>query len=129
MKYLVDTCTLLWYFQASEKLPENITKIFFDEPNENLYVSIISIYEVAIKYSIGKLDFSGGVKELIRKIQDVGLSIIEIKKEYAEILENLPFIHKEPFDRMIIATAKYENMTILTADTKIHQYDVKTLWK
>jgi PIN domain nuclease of toxin-antitoxin system len=129
MKYLLDTCTLLWHLQASDKQPENIKNLLFNEPKRNLYVSVISIYEVAIKYSIGKLDFSGGVKELIRKIHQGKISIIEIKKEYAEIFENLPFIHKEPFDRMIIATAKYENMTILTADTKIHQYDVKTLWR
>jgi PIN domain nuclease of toxin-antitoxin system len=128
MKYLLDTCTVIWFMSYPEKLPPQIDKIISTE-KKNIYVSAITAVEIAIKLSNGKLDISVDTVGFLEYIRKAKFNIIDFKAPYAEILEKLPFIHKEPFDRMIIATAKYENMTILTADTKIHQYDVKTLWQ
>jgi PIN domain nuclease of toxin-antitoxin system len=92
------------------------------------YVSIASIWEFAIKYGMGKIQFDGGLRHLWDLITQYNFTILPITKPYLAVMIELPFIHRDPFDRMLIATAKAENMSILTADENIHKYDVASVW-
>ena len=128
MKILIDTHVALWLFNDYEKLSRRALDCLRDGTNE-LYVSTASVWEVAIKNSLGKLpEFSGGSKRFFRAIQDNPIQLIGIKPVYIEEIEALPYIHRDPFDRMIIATALCEGMVILTADKSIQKYDVPWTW-
>jgi len=97
--------------------------------DRSLHNSVASAWEVAIKYSLGKLpEFSGGVKRFLQAIHENPIEIVGVASEYVEKVEELPYIHRDPFDRIIIATALCEDMTILTADENIKKYDVKRIW-
>jgi len=128
MKILIDTHVALWLFNGYENLSQVAADCLRDEENE-LYISIASAWEVAIKHSLGKLpEFNGGVKRFFRAIHDNPIQIVGINSDYVEKVEELPYIHRDPFDRIIIATALREEMVILTVDENIQKYDVKYKW-
>jgi len=128
MKILIDTHVALWLFNDYEKLSRIASDCLRDEENE-LYISIASAWEVAIKHSLGKLpEFSGGARRFLHAIYDNPIQVIGINPEYVEEIENLPYIHRDPFDRIIIATALCEGMVILTADENVQKYDVNFRW-
>jgi len=128
MKILVDTHVALWLFNDYENLSQTASDCLRDEKNE-LYISIASAWEVAIKYGLGKLlEFNGGVKRFLHAIQDNPIQIIGIHSEYVKRVEELLYVHRDPFDRIIIATALCEEMVILTADENIQKYDVSWVW-
>ena len=84
---------------------------------------------MAIKYGLGKLPgFNGGVKRFLNAIHDNPIQIIGVEPEYVKRVEELPYVHRDPFDRIIIATALCEEMVILTADENIQKYDVPWIW-
>ena len=128
MKLLIDTHAALWLFNEHENLPIAVRKHLLDEGNE-LYISIASAWEIAIKHSLGKLsEFSGGVKRFLFAVGEYPIELISLLPQYVETVEELPYIHRDPFDRIIIATAICENMTIATSDKNILKYDVKCVW-
>ena len=128
MKILIDTHTALWLFNDYENLSQAAIDCLRDEENE-LYISIASAWEVAIKCSLGKLsDFKGGVRRFLYAIHDKPIEIIGVMPKHVEKVEELPYIHRDPFDRLIISTALCEDMIILTADENIHKYDVGCSW-
>jgi PIN domain nuclease of toxin-antitoxin system len=122
VRYLLDTHVALWLFEGNEKLSQNARNIIFDTDNE-IYVSIISAWEVAIKVSIDKLDFEGGSKAFLNAIEANNIDLLGVDGEYIKAVEKLPFIHRDPFDRLIIASALVENFTIITDDDNIKKYD------
>ena len=127
MKVLLDTHAVLWWVNEHEKLSNEAKSILLGDTNI-LYLSIVSAWEIAIKTSLGKLtDFEGGVKEFLTVVTDMPVHILPVEPYYIETVERLPFIHRDPFDRMIVATAIAEHMTILTSDENIHKYDVLTV--
>ena len=94
-----------------------------------LYISIVSTWEIAIKVSIGKLlGLKGGVRTFLAKLDEMPVELLPVMPSHVEMVEALPFIHRDPFDRLLVATAKVEGMTILTADENIHKYDVSFAW-
>ena len=128
MKLLLDTHAALWLINEYEKLSSKVASMLTDEANE-LYISIISAWEIAIKASIGKLsEFDGGSKAFLAQIDNMPINIITVLPEHIGIVETLPFHHRDPFDRLIIATAKAESMAILTSDENIQKYDVSCIW-
>ena len=128
MKLLLDTHVMLWWVNEYEKLSAKAKSMLLNNDNI-LYLSIVSAWEIAIKTSLGKLaDFEGGVKKFLDMADYLPIHILPVKPHYIEIVEALPFIHRDPFDRMIIATASVEGMTILTVDDNIHSYDVLAEW-
>ena len=127
MRYLIDTHTALWLFEGNEKLPQNIRDIICDFENE-IYVSIVSAWEVAIKVSLNKLEFDGGVDMFFSAIKDNNIDLLGVKDNYVKKVEKLTYIHKDPFDRLIVSTALCEDLTIITIDENIQRYDVKWLW-
>jgi len=124
MKFLLDTHTLIWYFENDGKLSQMSEKAI-DDPGNIIYVSTATLWEIAIKIGIGKLDVN--FDSLLKSLEVSEFVVVQTKNEYLQNLINLPKIHKDPFDRLLIATAKTENMTLITSDEDICKYDVECL--
>ena len=128
MKYLLDTHAFLWYFEDSDKLSETAAAVIENAAMQK-FVSVASLWEFAIKNSMGKLDFENGLGNLWEMILQNRFVIISITQSHLlNVTASLPFIHRDPFDRLLVATAKIEGMTILTADENIRKYDVLSEW-
>jgi len=127
MKYILDTHVVLWFAEYSRKLSDRAYGAILDA-KASAYVSMASAWEVAIKLNTGKLDLDGGVSEFFRMIDVNGFTMLAIEREHLVQMEILPDHHKDPFDRMIIATAMVEEMTLITVDDNIHRYDLSLLW-
>ena len=127
MKYLLDTHTAIWALGDKAKLSETV-KAIIDNVSLSLSVSIASAWEIAIKVSIGKLNFDGGAAFFLNKMQHNGIESLPLNSSYLKFVEKLPFFHRDPFDRLLVATAKAEDMIILTADENIQKYDVNWVW-
>ena len=127
MRYLLDTHVALWLFEGNEKLSQSARNIIFDTDNE-IYVSIVSAWEVAIKVSIDKLDFEGGSNAFLGAIEANTIDLLGIRGEYIKAVEELPFIHRDPFDRILVASAQTEGFTIITDDDNIKNYNILWTW-
>jgi PIN domain nuclease of toxin-antitoxin system len=127
MKYLLDTHVLLWYFEDSPRLSETATAIIENMDAQKI-VSVASLWEFSIKSSLEKLQFEGGLTALWEMIISNKFAILPIQKPHLSRLIHLPFLHRDPFDRLLIAAAIEESMTLLSADKNIHQYDIQWAW-
>jgi PIN domain nuclease of toxin-antitoxin system len=127
MRYLLDTHTALWYFSGDERLSKTAYEIIYDASNP-IYLSIASAWELAIKISLGKMRFASKSAGFISLAEDDDFSILTIKTSHLNILETLPMIHRDPFDRLLIATAIAEQMTFITIDENTPKYDVQYTW-
>ena len=127
MKYLVDTHIVLWVAANSPLLSERAKAAILDKSSE-IYVSIVSAWEVAIKLGTRKLNLDGGLSEFFRMIDDNGFITLPIGRNYLLKLQNLSDFHKDPFDRLIVATATIEDMILITADVNLHRYGTPWLW-
>jgi len=127
MNYLLDTHAVLWFLGDDEKLSKAALDTIL-EPANKKYVSIVSAWELAIKIGLRKLKFDGGVDNFFKIINENGFDLLPIKEEYIRQVEILPFLHRDPFDRLLIASTLTENMSLITADTNIHQYNISWVW-
>ena len=126
MKYLLDTNALLFVFSAPSKLSVRARRIVRGELD--LSVSVVSFWEIAIKQSIGKLQFNMTIPNLESLCIGRNIRILSLGSTAIERIKALPTIHGDPFDRLIIAQAQMEDMTIVTCDKIMPQYPVKTVW-
>jgi PIN domain nuclease of toxin-antitoxin system len=120
MRLLLDTHIYLWWDDGGAKLAENIDAALRD-PDNTIYVSAASIWEIAIKRSLKKLTFSKGIAASIAANQ---FNSLPITAEHAEEAASLPRHHRDPFDHILIAQARIEQMTLVTIDAKIGKYAV-----
>jgi len=127
MNVLLDTHALLWFLNGNNELSEKSRKAI-EEINNDKFISIASLWEIAIKISLKKLEFKKGFKNIYRLIEENGFNILPISFEHTLIVSGLEFIHRDPFDRLLIAQAIHEKMIIITKDSNITKYHVKTLW-
>ena len=127
MRYLLDTHVVLWVAENSPLLSERAKNVILDKSTE-IYVSITSAWEVAIKIGTNKLRLDGGLSEFFRMIDDNGFITLPIERDYLLQLQNLSDFHKDPFDRLIVATAAIEDMILVSADENIQKYSVPWLW-
>ena len=117
---LLDTCALIWSLFESDRLsPTAITTI---RANDRA-VSIASLWEMSIKVSLGKLELTKSITEIAYLCEQYRIEILPITPEECELVQALPFIHKDPFDRIIIAQSIRHNAPIVTDDEKVWQYD------
>lgn len=121
MKLLLDTHLLLWAAGTPENLSVAALELIEDTHNE-LYFSPASLWEISIKNSLGRPDFQVDVRVLRRGLLDNGYSESPITSEHAVFLSNLPPLHKDPFDRILIAQATVEGIILLTGDSVVAQY-------
>ena len=127
MKYLLDTHAVIWYIEDSSELPKKISDLI-DNPENDIYISSVSFWEISIKVSLGKLDLELPFDEFLANIRNRDFSFLQIEDEYLNRLLDLPFVHKDPFDRLIITSALVENLIIITIDENIKKYDVPSIW-
>ena len=127
MDILLDTHATIWLFEGNEKMPKSTAKILDDLKNM-VYVSIASVWEVAIKISIGKLEFDGGIENFIDTIYQNEFELLTISPKHIEMVTALQYIHRDPFDRMLVVQSIAEDMAIMTLDENILKYDVKPIW-
>ncbi|MCL1878934.1 MAG: type II toxin-antitoxin system VapC family toxin [Defluviitaleaceae bacterium] len=127
MKYLLDTHVLLLTMLEPGKLSRSAQKIVTDASIPK-FISISSIWEIAIKNRIGKLPLSMGIDGVFDTLDASAVGIMGIDRQHIEIYTSLPLLHRDPFDGIIVATAMLEKMTIVTADENIQKYDVPWTW-
>jgi len=127
MRYLLDTHALIWYFENSSRLPPATKEIIGDNENR-IYLCSVSLWEIAIKLNSGKLEIHLTFEELLNRVRRDDYQLLQIEGKHLKRLFALPTLHKDPFDRLLIATALAENLTIITADDDIHKYDVPCFW-
>ena len=127
-RLLIDTHTFLWWAADSPELSNTARQAISDSRNE-CFLSVASCWEMSIKASLGKLRLT---KPLERFVQDLltenGFRLLSIYLRHAAKVETLPFHHRDPFDRLLLAQAITEKLTIVSADSMFSSYDVKLLW-
>lgn len=121
MKLLLDTHSLLWAAVEPTRLPEVARELIGDVDNE-LYFSAISVWEVAIKAGLGRADFSVDPAVLRRGLLDNGYAELPLASEHAVATTTLPLLHRDPFDRILVAQAQVEGITLLTSDATVAEY-------
>ena len=128
MRVLLDTATFPWAVGDAPEFSEEAREIFADPGNE-VYLSSVSAWEIAVKYALGKLPLPeqpGRFVPLQRKQH--GIEPLQRDEEAALHLSRMPLLHRDPFDRMLVCQAIVHHLVILTPDELIHQYPVRTLW-
>jgi PIN domain nuclease of toxin-antitoxin system len=133
MKYLLDTHSFLWVLFDDEKLSEKVKEIV-REPENEIYTSVITYWEISLKYSIGKLELEGiSPDELPIKAKEIGIETLEVSEEETASFYKLPKIkHKDPFDRLIIWQAIKRNIVLISKDEEMDNYKkfgLNLLWK
>jgi PIN domain nuclease of toxin-antitoxin system len=124
MHLLLDTNVVLGSFDDRQRVPDRVAETIQDVRNPVL-VSAASVWEIAIKRFTGKLEIEDGWP---RVLNSLGFQPTPVTAEHAVAVQALPWLHRDPFDRLLVAQARVEEATIVTADERIHAYDVPTLW-
>jgi PIN domain nuclease of toxin-antitoxin system len=128
MRLLLDTHAFLWFIMGSPNLSRAARAVIEDEANER-FLSVASLWEMAIKLSLGKFTLSAPFDLLIPQQLGVnGVELLDIKVAHATVLSTLPFHHRDPFDRLLVAQAMVESMPIVSIDAAFDSYPVKRLW-
>lgn len=128
MKILLDTHCWLWWIASPEKLRPQACRQIADK-NHVIYLSVASLWEIAIKYSIGKLPLPETPWEFVPKrlVRDA-ITPLPIEARHALYVAELPLHHKDPFDRLIISQAMQQDLPIMTVDRQLEPYDAKIIW-
>lgn len=121
MKLLLDTHLLLWAADGFEYLPPD-AQVLMSAPENELFFSVASLWEIVIKSGLGRKDFQVDPRLLRRGLLDNGYNELPILSEHAVIIGTLPLIHKDPFDRLLVAQAIVEGITLLTSDAYVAEY-------
>ncbi len=127
MKLLLDTHIFIWWADQPEKLSHAALSALQDEANE-LLLSVASVWEMQIKIQLGKLKLSLPLKELIKNQQETNeLNLLPVELKHVLALDALPFHHKDPFDRLLMAQSLEEDLTLVSVDSQFTAYPVKLL--
>ena len=128
MRLLLDRHTLLWFIAGSASLSAYAHTLIEDVSNEK-FVSIVSIWETAIKISIGKMTLSAPFDVLfLHQLQINGFDLLPVKIKHTSVITTLPFHHRDPFDRLLVAQAIEEKLTLISIDEIFDGYGVTRLW-
>ena len=128
MKLLLDTHSFMWWDSESARLSRKALALMKSEEN-SLLVSVVSLWEIQIKRKIGKLDYDVPLREMIESQQQKsGIIVLPVTLEHIVALDSLPDYHRDPFDRLLIAQASVEQVTLVTHDPVIARYPVQTIW-
>jgi len=128
VRLLLDTHAFLWFIEGSPNLSDTTRNLIEDQGNQRL-LSIASLWEMAIKVSIGKLELKMTLTELVkREVYGNALELLEIQPGHLDELAKLPFHHKDPFDRLILAQSLAESIPIVTKDDVFKNYSTTLLW-
>lgn len=127
MNYLLDTHAFLWFINGSPELPLAV-KEKIENPANQIWVSVVSFWEIAIKYALGKLELDMPLNELEQQLVDNGFHTLSLEIRDTLSVAALPQHHADPFDRLLICQAKNNDFTILTRDQTFSQYETSISW-
>lgn len=125
MKLLLDTHAFIWWDREPSLIPDATLDLL---QRSELFLSLVSIWEIQIKSQIGKLRLNMPLAEMMNHHQSNGITLLPINVAHILELEKLPQYHKDPFDRLIIAQSRNETITIVTRDSIFQSYDCKIVW-
>jgi PIN domain nuclease of toxin-antitoxin system len=129
MRLLLDTHTFLWFIDGNAALSPTARALIEDPANER-YVSIASSWELAIKYSLGRIQLSQPFHLFLpQQLQQNRMAVLGIAVAHTAVIATLPYHHKDPFDRMIIAQAFVESLPVISIDTIFDAYGVDRIWE
>ncbi len=120
-RFILDTHVLLWWLEDSPQLGNRCKEIISDQRNQ-IYVSAATTWEISIKMSLGKLE---APEDMDSVVEDEGFSKLPISLYHGQLAGHLPSIHRDPFDRMLVAQAQAEGLILITADENIVQYKLR----
>lgn len=126
MRVLLDTQVLIWYLEGNQTLSRPQRELIV-KPETEVFVSIASLWEIAIKASIGKIKLTRSLTDILQQLSAQSFELLSIAPGHVLQLASLPLHHRDPFDRMIIAQAKVEFLPIVTTDEEFAAYAVKTI--
>jgi PIN domain nuclease of toxin-antitoxin system len=127
VNYILDTHTLIWFMEGDVFLSTNAKRAIEDERNIK-YVSIALLWEIAIKISLGKLLLKKPLEEFLNNLSQTNINILPLKFSHFVRISRLEFIHKDPFDRIIICQSLEENFSIIGKDQNFPAYGVNLFW-
>ncbi len=128
MKFLLDTCTFLWIITDDPELSSR-ARDFFVDPAHEIYLSVISVWEISVKVGLGRLSLPASPERFVPDQRERhGIATLSLEEEAVLHLHRLPLLHKDPFDRMLVCQAIQHELTLLTPDPLISQYAVRTNW-
>ncbi|MCG6153824.1 type II toxin-antitoxin system VapC family toxin [Leptospira bandrabouensis] len=128
MKYLLDTHTYLWILCEPANLSKKVLRVV-ENPENELYLSVASIWEIILKFKIGKLNLQNSPDKIISEsLTAIDCNVLEITMGHTLGLLNLPDLHKDPFDRILVCQSNFEKMAIITKDSLITQYKGNVIW-
>ncbi len=127
MKLLLDTHAFIWFINGDSSLSSKARKEIL-KPINSKFISMASIWEMAIKVSLGKLRINYPFKEVFNQIEENGFEILPIVFDHTLLITQLEFHHRDPFDRIVIAQAISERMIIISKDENFNKYQVEIIW-
>ena len=127
MNFLLDTHTLIWFLEINPQL-SSFAKTTIENDNHKIFVSIASLWEIAIKTQTGKLSLTKTLEEIILEAEKLQIEILLIEPLHVLSLQKLPLHHRDPFDRIIIAQAITEKLQLVSKDEQFDLYKVKRVW-
>jgi PIN domain nuclease of toxin-antitoxin system len=125
--YLLDTHAFLWLAADDDRLPARSRKLFLD-PRSECFLSMASVWELAIKASLKKLTLDTSLQQLIEGGIEQGIRLLAIREDHAYLVQTLPFHHRDPFDRLLVAQAIRENLRLISRDDELDAYPVDRVW-
>jgi PIN domain nuclease of toxin-antitoxin system len=128
MRLLLDTCTFLWYVGGADALPASV-RAAIANPDHDVFLSVASPWEISIKWAQGRLRLATPPARFVPAQREAhGIESLPVDEESALRVARLPPLHRDPFDRLLVAQAVVHGLTLVTPDPLIEQYAVRTLW-
>ena len=128
MKILLDTHTFLWFVEGNSNISSTARSMIEDEENQR-FLSVASLWEMAIKVSMNRLTLQTSLTSLVmQQVYGNAIEVLEIRPEHLDVLAKMPFHHKDPFDRLIIAQSIAESIAVISKDSEFREYPVALLW-
>ena len=127
MNFLLDTHTFIWFSEGDEQLSSTALTLIQD-PNNRIFVSTISVWEMAIKINLSKLPLVNPLQQLVANLQKQQIELITPTLNAIYSIQNLPLFHRDPFDRMLIALALDQKLSIIGRDVIFDSYAVSRIW-
>lgn len=125
MSLLLDTHPFVWFLVDHKRIPDRLLKKLTD-PARIVYISAVAVWEATIKTGLGKLSLP--LDDLEATIAAAGFAVLPVTAAHALEVRHLPPLHRDPFDRLLVAQARHERLTLVTRDAAIRSYPVDTLW-
>jgi len=128
MNYLIDTHAIIWFITDDGKLPVK-TKELIENKENQCFASLASFWEIGIKNSIGRLELNSSLENIFEIIENSGFQVLPITTQHILKNSSLDFHHQDPFDRILIAQAFVEHLTIISRDNQFKNYGVPVVWQ